>query len=441
MGVGTFARQIFASGGLLGSSMRRTVALNAGWLLSDKLLRLGLGVWINAWVARTLGPEQFGLLSYAIAAVAVFSAVSTLGFGELLIREFVRYPDRREIILSSALLLRLLAGVLTLLLTCAFILVWEKGDQQLFGIVMIIASGPIAQAIDVVDLYFQAENKVMGIVLLRNVSFLAVCTARVIAIQADAPVEIFAAITTVELILVGLLIWARAKWAGIGLALSNVRKAESIRLVREAWPLMLRLLAIGIYMRVDQLMIGRMLGSGDVGVYSAAVRISEVWYLVLVAASQAATPRLAALHAGDQELYRLRLIQVMRALAILSVLVAVCMSLAAPHLIAFLYGPGFAAASDVLIIHVWAGLPVALGLVAGTWLVNSGLVRFGLYQAIAGAIVSVGANLILLPIMGIAGAAIAALLSYMVSAVFCNALSGLTRPIFSIQLKSMGLMR
>ena len=95
---------------------------NIGWLFFDKILRMGLGLFIGVWIARYLGPEQFGLLSFAVAFTWLFGAVSTLGLPEIVVRDLVRKPDTKLETLGTAAALLLLGGVLTycLILTQLF---------------------------------------------------------------------------------------------------------------------------------------------------------------------------------------------------------------------------------------------------------------------------------------------------------------------------------
>jgi len=60
---------------------------NIGWLLFDRILRMGVGFFVVAWVARYLGPEQFGLLEYSLAFIWLFSAVAMLGLDIIVVRD------------------------------------------------------------------------------------------------------------------------------------------------------------------------------------------------------------------------------------------------------------------------------------------------------------------------------------------------------------------
>ena len=63
---------------------------NTSWLFAEKILRMVVGLLVGVWVARYLGPEQFGLLSYALSFVGLFSIVATFGLDEIVVRELVK---------------------------------------------------------------------------------------------------------------------------------------------------------------------------------------------------------------------------------------------------------------------------------------------------------------------------------------------------------------
>ena len=66
---------------------------NIGWLFIDRLFRLGVGLFIGAWLARYLGPEQFGLLSFAGAFVGLFGTFAVLGLQNIVVRDLVVHPE------------------------------------------------------------------------------------------------------------------------------------------------------------------------------------------------------------------------------------------------------------------------------------------------------------------------------------------------------------
>ena len=85
---------------------------NTSWLLVERVLRMVISLFVGIYVARYLGPESYGLLSYTMSFVWLFSAFLDLGHREIIVRELVLYPEQRNVILGSAILLRFSGAVL-----------------------------------------------------------------------------------------------------------------------------------------------------------------------------------------------------------------------------------------------------------------------------------------------------------------------------------------
>jgi len=69
---------------------------NTSWLFGEKIPRMVAGLFVGIWVARYLGPEKYGLLSYAQSFVGFFTAIATLGLDGIVVRELVKDESRRE---------------------------------------------------------------------------------------------------------------------------------------------------------------------------------------------------------------------------------------------------------------------------------------------------------------------------------------------------------
>jgi O-antigen/teichoic acid export membrane protein len=412
---------------------------NTGWLLGDKVVRLGVGLVVNVWIARALGPSEFGLLSYTLALTGVLSAVATMGLPELLVRDLVREPERAQTIVASALALRLAGALLALILAVATALVARPDEPRAVLLSAMLGAGQFAVAMDVVDQRFQAMSNVRSIVLIRNAVFGLFALLKIAALLLHATVGIFALLITMELITVAASLYWRARHQGLRFGLLHICTVECRRLFHQAWPLLLRLLAIGVYMRLDQVLIGQMLGDRAVGIYAAAGRASEIWHLAPASLLLALAPQLTLRHQRSTVDYENRIVTLFRAFLAVSIMVGIFFSVCSPWIIRELYGSRFIEAAPVLAIHVWAGVFVAFGIVANNWLINMGLIRVALYQALIAASVSIGLNLIMIPVFGIIGAAFSLVVSQCMSGLLLNAVFPATRPLFRLQCRALGL--
>src|SRR5262249_38829571 len=130
---------------------------NTGWLLFDKIFRLGVGLVVSVWVVRFLGPDQFGLLSFSIAFASLFSVLATFGLDGIVVRDLVNNPEQSNEILGSAFALKLTGGGAALLLALVFIRFLKPGNSQLQLLVVISAAGLLFQSFDVIDFWFQSR--------------------------------------------------------------------------------------------------------------------------------------------------------------------------------------------------------------------------------------------------------------------------------------------
>jgi len=410
---------------------------NAGWLVADKLIRIAVGLFVNVYIARALGPAIFGSLSYAQALVMMFLAISSMGLMDVNVRDFVRYPDRADTIAASAFVLRLGGAALALSLCVVMTLLLSKGNDN--SLILVIALGVMyfAQAMDVLDARFQANGMFRPIVIIRNISFLVASALKCGVIVCHGTVLDLAVVMTAELFFTAVGIFIYAARNNAALSLRNVSLAECVRQLSVSWSLLIRQIFIGVYMRIDQVMLGHLLDDRAVGVYAAASRISEMTYLIPMSMMTAVNPHLTRSHKETPHQYDRHLVEIMRALTYFAVFVAIVTGLLAPVFIHLLYGAKYSQSAVVLTIHIWAGVFVALGTPASAWFINAGLTRYGLLQAAVGAVVGVLANFLLIPRMGLVGAAYALLLSQFVSAFAINVMFRSTRPIFFLQLRAL----
>jgi polysaccharide transporter, PST family len=190
-------------------------------------------------------------------------------------------------------------------------------------------------------------------------------------------------------------------------------------------------------MQIDQVMLGQMAGYRAVGIFSAAVRVSQSWFFVPMAAVAAAAPALTAAHQKSEHDYHRQLLAVVRSLFWMGVVAAVLISALSRDIVALLYGARYREAGTVLAIHAWAGIFATLGLSSGAWFVNAGLLKLRMVYTTVGAVVNCSLNLYAIPHFGVVGAAVSTLVSYAIAGFLMNAFDRRSRPLFKMQLRSL----
>jgi len=391
------------------------IILNTAWLFGDKILRMGVGVIVGIWVARYLGPDMFGLLNYATAFVALFGVLATFGLNSIVVRDLVKDKDNTNVTLGTAFVLQLCGGLLGYTLTALAIYFARPDDGQAGIVVMILGFSLVFRCIDTVRYWFESQVQSKYIVWIENGIFLFMALTQGVLVLVQAPFLAFVWVNFANVLLVSAGLIFVYTWR-VGMMTSWVIDFQYAKaLLKECWPLLLSGIAIMIYMRIDQIMLGQMLGNDAVGIYSVAIRMSEVWYFIPVAIVASVFPSIVNAKEKSKTLYKDRLQKLYDLMVLMGLSVAIPMTFISDYLIFLLFGEEYSAAGIVLAIHIWAGIFVSLSVVNTKWLILDGFQKNIFYMALLGAVVNIVANWMLIPIFGIKGAALGTVISQFVS--------------------------
>ena len=393
----------------------RAAARNLAWLVCEKIVRLVLGVGVGFWIARYLGPTQLGTLSYCTAIVTLFAFLPSLGLDAIVRRELLERPSKTADLLSSALLLRLIAGGLAYSILFFFALS-RGGIQTEEGSVLIIMGFLLFQpALMVPDLWLQTFLHAPWSVSAHLISLLICSLARVLLINSGGTMAQFAVLLVMEAALTTAGIWLAARHLGLRSFLSIKHRRMMGDLLRHSWPLMFAGLAIVIYMKIDEVMLRHMAGSSAVGTYAAAAKLSEIWYFLPMVLASSVVPGLTRLRMRDPVEYHSRLQQYFDLSAGAAYLLSIPIAIGAPWIVKIAYGSEFVNAGPILMVHIWSSVFVFVGTAMAHWFVMERMLNFYLVTTIAGAAVNILLNLYAIPRWGGLGAAYATLVSYAVA--------------------------
>jgi len=294
----------------------------------------------------------------------------------------------------------------------------------------------VFKATDVVRYWFESQVQSKYVVWMENGAFLAISTVKVGLIFAEAPLMAFVWAMFVESLIVAVGLLGVYAWKGGKLTCWCFRFVRAKSLLKDSWPLILSGLAIMVYMRIDQIMLGQMLGDESVGIYTAAVRISEVWYFTPMVISASVFPSIIeAKKKSDTQYYR-HLQKLFNLIVMLSLGVAIPMTFLSNWVVTLLFGDAYQQSGTVLAIHIWAGIFVSLGVASGNWFLIEGLQRYSFYRTLVGAFVNIGLNMVMIPKFGVIGAAWATVVSQACASIFFNIFDRKTRIVFFMQCKS-----
>lgn len=221
----------------------------------------------------------------------------------------------------------------------------------------------------------------------------------------------------------------RASWV--------VLQSKACHLLKKSWPLILSSLAITLYMKIDQIMLGQLASESEIGIFSAALRISEVWYFLPMMIVPTFYPALLRSERLADGLFDRDMLRLLRGLVTLALVITLPIWIFSDKIIYLLYGNAFKGAAPVLAIHVWTSVFVFLEVAGGRWYIIKGLERLTFVRTLTAACANVLLNLKLIPYWGAVGAAMASLAAQMLSGFLFNAATRHTRPLFYLQCRSI----
>jgi O-antigen/teichoic acid export membrane protein len=392
----------------------RKIFENSGWLLGDKLSKLFPGIIVMALIARHLGPEQFGIWSYALALTTIVGNLSILGTDRTVVKELVNNPDRQPAIVATMIMLRLAASALAVAICVVFILA-VKGNNKVFLYCTILSGVLIMlQSFDIFDYFYQARDDVKRSIIPKVSVFVVFCAIKVVAIYLDLGLTAFLWISVFELLFTYLIITIGYRWY---MQQKHIFREMDFGMARallaESWPLISSNLVVVLFVKVDLLLLDYLGNTVQLGEYVVAARISELWYALPAVVSTAILPSLLHKKNTDTAAYLRALEKWLRLCFYASMLISIAVSLLAPLIITVLYSNQYAHSVSILTIHIWASIPVFLCSVIVNYLVIEGQYKVTLLGNLAGLVVNVGLNIILIPLYGGVGSATATVISYM----------------------------
>ncbi len=418
---------------------------NTSWMFVDKVVRLGAVLITSIFVTRYLGPELFGQLNYASAFVGIFFALTSMGLDDILIRDLVRRPDRRNQLMGTAAGIKL-GGAVVLFLTVVVLALAKHMDHTTLMMVLLIASAEFLKPFVVVEQYFYSQVKGRTAAQVNMVQVVIASLFRLGLILAHAPLVWFAWSYVVEMAagVAGYLIAYKRD----GSTWRNWRfsKQTAWYLLHQSWPLVIYGLALYVQAKIDQVMIGDILRSSlgeaganaEVGQYSAALKMIEALGFVpgIVVASLA--PAITRARAQDKKLYQERLVNQYRLMFILFLVVSVPLYFVAEPAMVLLFGEKFRMAGYLLSLFAIRLFFTNMGVAKASFITNESLFKYSLVTAVVGAVLNISMNYLLIPTYQSIGAIWAMIGSFFVSIFLVDLFFKEARPNFGWMMKGIG---
>ena len=421
------------------SETKIKVFRNLYWAVLGKVVTLLGGLFVGILVARYLGPEQYGLMSYVISYVSLFQIFASFGMEGIEVREMSKDGVDVNLILGTVFRIKLILAIITVILVIGTALIFETSSFTIF-LIVIYSFSIILNRFSVIRSYFTAIVWNEYIVKTEISRTILGAIIKIILLLCKAPLWIFVVASVFDIVLLsaGYILAYQTKIASMSLWKYDRNIAKYF--LKQSFPLMLSGAAVVIYQRIDQVMIGNMIDKEAVGQFSVAARFVEVLIFVPTIIAQTITPVLVKLwNQSDKNLYKQRVQLFMNVTIWGCLLLALFVFIFSDKLIIYTFGREYIPAIALLQVMVFKTFGIALAATSGQIIVIEELQKYAVIRNILGCFTCIGLNLLMIPILGVIGAAYVSIIATIVSGCLSHLFIPQYRSLFYMQIKAISL--
>lgn len=390
---------------------------NTGWMVFDKVFLLALGLVVSVKIANHYGALGYGAYQYAVSIVAVFEIVTTFTDGRVVKKKYLDHDPETVVLTGTAA--RILLSAAAVLFGAVFMLLYQDGMQfnLIFTLLMLnMALGNVKFGMANRFEYLMKSKKV---VIATDLAALAASVLQLVAVQYSWPLTALALIALTSTAISLFIIWFQYR-AEFGRLRPELLDGGLLKqMLRESFPLGIAGSCGILYTRSDSIMLGAMMTSAEVGVYSISVSLITIVQIAIAPIRESVFPTLLRLYDTDRRQYAERYVQVSSIMTWIYIAGVAFSFVVLPYAFRFLNAE-YAQAYPVYRIHV-----------LGTFFMYNAALRSGHFTIInRGSIltwsqaVSVLANVVmnyfLIQVWGMYGAAAATVITQAISLMFIN---------------------
>lgn len=387
---------------------------NAGWIIGEQIFQMAISLIVGVLTARYLGPSNYGALNYTASFVTFALSVATLGMEGVVIKKMIVRPDDEGVYLGSCMLFRLLSSVLSSIAIFIIVAALNPEDHLKWMLVFLQSFQLIFRSIQILDSWFQRHLKSRYVSIGKMVACLIVSGYKVFLLVTQKSIIWFAFSNSLTDIVIAIMLYIFYR-SEHGQKL-KIDKAKGIEVLSESYHFILSGLMSATYSQMDRIMIGSMMSDYDVGLYTTATAICGMWLFVPNAIINSFRPKILELKKeGNEERYERRLEQLYSFIIWLCIFVSIAVCVLGNFVIRILYGEEYIGAGPTLRIAIWYETFAMIGTARGIWILCEDKNKYVKYYLGIGAAVNLVLNYVMIPIWGINGAAVATLITQIVT--------------------------
>lgn len=421
--------------GLLQRLFKSKFIHNTSWIMFAQIYQMLLSLVIGVISARYLGPSNYGTINYAASYISFFTIACALGLEGIVVKEMVDNRNNEGVVLGSSIVMRLVAGFFSMIAVCVIVAVVNPDDKLLLIVTFLQSLVLLFNAFHIIDTWYQSYLRSKISTIIRCIAYTGMSVYRVWLLITGKSVEWFAFSTSLDALIIAVLFVI--KYAKDGSQKLKFDRSVSKHLIGLSYHLIIAYLMSAVYNQMDRLMIGKIIDQTHVGYYAAASTICHMWLFIPQALANSARPIIMQVKSENEQVYIRRLQQLSCAIFWLGIVFALAVSLLSHFIIDILYGAAYREARGALLFMIWSTVFSAMSNPRAIWMISENKQRYNKYILLCGVVVNLFLNGMLIPIIGINGAAFATLITELVCCFIAPNLIKETRPYVRYMIQSL----
>lgn len=379
---------------------------NASWIIAGKIAQSALSFVVSLLTARYLGPGNYGLLNYASSLVIFVTPIMTLGLTGTLVQEFINHPEDEGKIMGTSLLSCFATSFLCMLGVIGFSFIANPNEPTTVIVCALYSLLLIVQALEISQYWFQAKllSKYTSIVSLA--AYIAVSAYKIYLLWSGKSIYWFAVSYALDYLIISVgQLYFYKKLGGKKLEFSFKTAKELFNRSRHY---IVSNMMVTVFAQTGNILLKLMLDETATGFFSAATVLAGITSFVFAAIIDSFRPAIFQSKAVNEEAYQMNIKRLYSVVIYLALAQSIGMTVLSAFIINLTYGADYAPATVVLQIVVWQMVFSYLGQIRNIWILAEEKQKYLWIINAAGAIANILLNLVLIPLMGVAGAAVAA---------------------------------
>lgn len=365
-------------------------------------------IGVNVIVARSFGPETYGKFSFVIGLVSLVALIAEYRLINIMVKEIVKTPRLAGEVIGSSLIINLFFSILGFFIL--ILISYLYSDDDIIHYALIIFSLTYFYKIPrAYRAYFVATGKNIYNVV-SELSASIICFTSIILVMSvnDGDIYKVMALRTLDYLYVYITIML-CFYITVDKLRVSFSKIMMKKLFFLALPLVISGFVLVLFQRLDVIMIKYFLGDEQVGVYSASMNYMMIFSIPTMVLSESLAPKIFA---SDSRVVRLSFL---KSISLIGALMSVLMLLTSREAIVFIYGQGYVASIGCALVLSVAPFLIGLGSSAGQLIIKDGVQKSAVVKSLIACVVNIILNFLLIPWIGIIGAALATVISLFVA--------------------------